>query len=572
MTSTRTDPMRKADSLLFSMFCALIFVAHSPAAAAERSPDTLLRERIETSITAGGSPLRLRVGDRLIQAGTDLPSFYQQRGNQPAWVREGRFIEAASELVTFLARAGEEGLVAEEYHLQALASLRRASLDDPTRHWLLADIDLLLTDAFLTYAAHLSSGRLSPDLVDSEWRTARPEVDLVAVLRHALERGEVTAALASLRPPQRAYDRLRQSLATYRAIEKKGGWNTISSGPPLKRGDRSERVAELRRRLVTTGELRLDASADLRLFDQTVEQALRRFQRRHGLDADGVAGPATVEALNVPVGFRIGQILANLERWRWLPNDLGERHVVVNLADFSLAVMEGDQPVLQMKTVIGQQYRRTPVFSGELSYIEMNPTWTIPSYIAAHDVVPQARRNPGYLSSRGIRVVGAGGRTIDPRSIDWSRGAPYQFVQDPGPSNPLGRMKFMFPNRFNIYLHDTPARGDFNKQVRDFSSGCIRIEKPAELAEYLLRGDSRWNRASIQRLASSGRQTTLHLPAKIPVHILDWTAWVDEEGATNFRHSVYGRDEKMLPHLTATKAIGDNGGDGRTMGAMDLTR
>jgi len=287
-------------------------------------------------------------------------------------------------------------------------------------------------------------------------------------------------------------------------------------------------------------------------FDRGLELAVRRFQKRHGLTDDGVVGPATLEALNVPVAERLRQIELNLERWRWLPEDLGRRYILVNIADFELEVVEDGRRVLAMRVVTGKKMRLTPVFSGRMTYLVLNPYWHIPHKIAVKDVLPRIKRDPGYLVRQGIRVFESWddlAPEIPPETIDWPAVTKHNFAfklrQDPGPSNALGRVKLMFPNRFAVYLHDTPSRYMFRKNQRDFSSGCIRVEKPIDLAAYVLDGDRKWTREKILSAIASGESRIAWLPEPIPVHVLYWTAWVDEEGTVQFRRDVYGRDRSL---------------------------
>jgi murein L,D-transpeptidase YcbB/YkuD len=345
---------------------------------------------------------------------------------------------------------------------------------------------------------------------------------------------------------------LQKALATYRDIEIAGGWTTIPDGPVLKPGMVDARVALLRERLARTGDLSPKARGDGEVFNDELVVAVKRFQRRHGLDVDGVAGPATLSALNVPVSRRIRQIVVNLERWRWLPQALGEYHVIVNIADFHLDCVEKGDTVHAGRVIVGRDYRRTPVFSDELSYIVFNPNWEVPNLIAVEDILPIVRKDPSYLERMGFDVLrgwGADEKRYDAASIDWKAvtkdNFPYRLRQKPGTTNALGRMKLMFPNRFSVYLHDTPARELFGKTERTFSSGCIRVERPIELATWLLSGDAAFDERGIRALLESGETRTVRLPRRVPIHLLYWTSWVDATGTVYFRRDIYGRDARL---------------------------
>ena len=315
------------------------------------------------------------------------------------------------------------------------------------------------------------------------------------------------------------------------------------------RGQTGDIADLLRERLGLSGDLKQTpggegADADLELFE-----GLRRFQARHGLDADGRMGPQTLQALNASLPERIRQIELNMERWRWLPRDLGARHIRVNVPAFDLSVIEDLQTVMSMRVVAGRHYRRTPVFSGLMDHLVINPDWNIPTRIAVQDILPKARKDPAYLSREKIRVFESWSRDaaeLDPNGIDWARVTAedfrYKLKKDPGPHNDLGRVKFLFPNKFDVYLHDTPAKRLFERSMRGFSSGCIRVEKPLDLAEYVLRSSPGWSRDAVSAAIDAGQLRTIGLGRKIPVHLIYMTASVDSEGRVLFWQDIYGRD------------------------------
>ncbi|MRR33343.1 peptidoglycan-binding protein, partial [bacterium] len=324
---------------------------------------------------------------------------------------------------------------------------------------------------------------------------------------------------------------------------------------PRGRGDVYKK--QLRARLLATGDLpAFTEKVESQLFDQDLENGVMQFQSRHGLKVDGAVGPSTLEAMAVSAADRLRQIEVNMERWRWLPAELGERYVQVNIADFTLSVIENDFTIMSMRAIVGKDFQKTPVFTGRISDVELNPYWTIPATIASTEIIPEIRKNRAYLARNKIRVYrgwGPSARRINPSSINWSRltgkDLPFWLRQDPGPKNPLGAVKFLFPNEYDVYIHGTPFHELFERDSRGFSHGCIRIESPLELAEYLLHAPADWSSESLLAAIETGENLSIRLSDPIPVHILYFTAWVDETGTVNFRDDVYGHDEALARAL-----------------------
>jgi murein L,D-transpeptidase YcbB/YkuD len=518
---------------------------------------TLVRKQLQTRIETVGIPQEFVCRGELICGSLVIPSFYEHRGFSPAWSDDNGPLPRVQHLLQTIREAHLEGLRASDYHLSRieclLAELRKNMVEknmfSPER---LADLDLLLTDSFLVYASHLSAGRVNPETVHTEWIVDSRTVDLPSILQRALDSDQITKVLKGLLPPHPGYNKLRQTLINYRDIATKGGWPSVRPGKKIKVGDQDGSIVLLRRRLIISGDLQPSNDSESDLFDHALDVAVQRFQRRHGLAVDGIVGTRTQAALNLSVEERLRQIELNMERWRWLHHDLGNRYVVVNAANFQLEVVENNQTVMPMRAVVGRFYRRTPVFSSKMTCLVLNPYWRIPPNIARRDILPRIRRDPDYLIRQKIRIFQGWdpkAPEIEPENIDWrhveARGFTYKFRQDPGPFNPLGRVKFMFPNKFNVYIHDTPARELFQRSKRDFSSGCIRIERPIDLAVYLLGDNPRWTRQRIQDEIDSGINQVVLLPRPIMVHLLYWTAWVDADGTIEFREDIYGRDRLL---------------------------
>lgn len=414
-------------------------------------------------------------------------------------------------------------------------------------------LDRAITALLLEYLTDLQAGRVAPQKVDPALFVYRRTVDGLALLNRVADAAEPARTLADLAPGNPVYRRLRRLLSEYRALAGNGGWPAVPAGDSLKPGMTDPRISAVRRRLAATGEYTPPAETS-EFYDATLEVAVRAFQRRHGLDADGAIGRGTVAALNVPVTRRIRQIALNMERFRWMPDDLGNDHVFVNMAGFELDYVKDGTTRLSMRVVVGRRFRETPIFSDAIRYLEFNPTWSVPRKIAIEDLLPKIRRDPGYLAAGGYQLLAAtaGEAPLDPATIDWSSlGAgrfPYRLRQMPGEKNALGRVKFMFPNPFDVYLHDTPAREQFRRSVRAFSSGCIRLERPLQLAEAMLRGDNQ-DPGRVDEIVRSAQTTRVNLAAAVPVHLTYLTAWIGEGGTVEFRDDVYGRDALLAKAL-----------------------
>lgn len=517
-----------------------------------------LRHRLEF-LPAGDSGLATDSG---LFAITPLQRLYEQRGWQPIWfASDGRPGDLLNQVIDSLAMADEHGLRSQDYHLERLERLL-AELDDSSdREQLQVDIELLASDALMTLGHHLAYGRVDPETIDPGWMIEREPPELMRRLTRPGEGAtiQLRELLESLLPRHAEYHALVARLALQRSLANGRGWMPIEAGATLRGGDQDPRLAEVRQRLLDLGDLDQDTGHDPAHFDAELEAAVQRFQHRHGLNPDGIIGRNTLGALNVSPEARIAQLRANLERWRWLPPALGEEYILVNIAGFDMHVVSGGQRVMTQRVVVGQPYRRTPVFTGRMTYLVLNPSWEVPPRLAAQDQLPKIQENPAYLEEMGFAVLRGWGSDevrIDPAEVDWSalsrRHFPYRLRQAPGPQNALGQVKFMFPNRHNVYLHDTPARGLFASEDRARSSGCIRLEEPDRLTRWLLtERSSLMSEERIDQVLASGRETTVRLDRALAVHLLYWTAWVNPDGRVEYRRDVYQRDAALILALDA---------------------
>jgi murein L,D-transpeptidase YcbB/YkuD len=494
-----------------------------------------------------------------------LSQFYEARNYRPAWIGTNGIRNQAEDLMRTIYEADREGLSRNDYHyeqMKRLSELIRDSENVINEPDLYVEFDLLMTDAFFIYAFHLLSGHVNPETIQATWSSKGKRADLVPILQEALDSGSVRYTLKKLSPFRRGYSLLRYELMHYRYIARRGGWEPISEGPVMRRGDRGKRVELLRKHLLLTEDLQFEEEKKVDIFDEDLESAVMRYQRRHGLIADGIVGPDTLAWLNVPADELVKKIRLNMERWRWLARDRGEIYIVVNIADFTLNVINNDEPELSMRVIVGTNYRKTPVFSSGIKRIIVNPYWYIPPIIAVKDVLPKVKKRPDYLTERKIRIYrnwNSSSHEIDPATIDWSKidaeNFVYKFRQDPGPLNPLGKIKFLFPNKFSVYLHDTPARNLFEMSRRGFSSGCIRVEKPLELAGYLLKDNKEEKWEEVEEVIKSGDPKVYYLPKPVPIYLIYWTAWVDNNMQLNFRDDIYKRDVLLSEALNEKSPV-----------------
>jgi murein L,D-transpeptidase YcbB/YkuD len=542
--------------------CALLAVASACARPPAPAPSELARKALEERVGPAGAagPVYCR-RDRV--CGSDvLPGFYRDRGFRPAWIDDHLALRDARALVAALKLVTEDGLDPANYHRDAIESLL-AEIDATAKKGLrrvrpesLADLEMLLTDGFLLCASHLVHGQVNPETVHSEWLIKGRVADLAAALEEGLKAQDVPGALESLRSSSSVYRGLRKAYPVFGTLAA-AGWPEFPAGPKLVKGDRDVRVEALRKTLAAMGDFPgTETAEEPDLFDDAVEAAVKDFQRRHGLEPDGVVGAGTASALNVPAAERLNQIRANLERWRWITPELGRRYVLVNVADFRVGIYEESREVLAMPAIVGRAYRQTPDFSGRMSTITINPPWNVPPKLVREDILPKLRSDPDYLRKKGFRIFenwSEGAREIDAAAVDWTRvdedSLSYKFRQDPGPQNALGRIMFLFPNKFDVYMHDTPERWLFGRAVRDFSSGCIRVENPLDLAAYVLRDDPDWTIDKIREAIDSGETQVIRLRERLGVHVLYWTAWLGDDGRIQFRQDIYLRDAALVRAL-----------------------
>jgi murein L,D-transpeptidase YcbB/YkuD len=482
-----------------------------------------------------------------------LVPYYAAGAPAPLWVDADGQRRRARLLFSALQNAPKEGLTPARYWISEIEAHWTADTASAQ-----ACLDLLLTSAFDRYSRDVRLGRASPQEADPSWTLRPPDFDPVAALRGATKDEDFARLLDALPPAHAAYARLRAALARYSQLVQEGGGAALPPGPTLDPGDEHEQVALLRARLRREGDLAALTLSFGGSCDATLVDAVRRFQRRHGLLADGIVGPRTRAALAVPAAERAAQLRRAMERLRWLPRDLGNHYILVNTAGFELAVIENGKTVLRMRTINGTPDQATPSFSATLRALIINPYWYVPERIARERLWPREQAKPGYLAARGFRIFDTSNgnwQELAPTRIDWAlvngNGSALRLRQDPGPRNLMGRLSFVFPNPHDVFLHDTPDRALFERDTRTFSEGCVRIDNAMALALHTLRRRPEWSAARIQEEIDAMRHTTLSLPEPIPVYVLYLPAWVDDDGQVQFRNDWYQREDVLADYYPA---------------------
>lgn len=548
-------------ALVGGLFALAAAAQPQPVAAAASSPLQALLGEPGQALQVQGQPLH---------APDAVRAFYAVRGYRLAWT-EGGCGAAYAELLSALEDSAGHGLEPRDYHLEPLRAVGECTLAE----------ELLASDAWLTLASHLRGGRIDPVRVEPDWTVQRPSLDAPAALQAALDSGQVAAALEALAPQDAFYRALRSALAAEQAQRDAPRPPAVDPGDSLKSGDRSPRVAQLRALLRAEGHaaepppapaaaaaiaatpsgpadslsatVALSAGDPLELFDAGLEAALKAYQLRLNLEPDGVAGRMTLAQLARGPAERVGQLRVNLERWRWLPADLGARHLRVNIADYRLEAWNEGRIERVHRVVVGTGYRQTPSFSARMRYVVLNPWWEVPRRLATQDKLPLFQRDPEAFTRGGFELLDAQGQPVDAAGVDFSQLSrnrfPYRLRQRPGPANALGQVKLILPNRHDVYLHDTPTRGLFARVRRSFSSGCIRVDDALGLAEWVLDGAGGFDRARIDAVVANGQETRVDLVEPLPVHLLYLTAVTDEAGGLRLIDDLYGRDARVLDAL-----------------------
>jgi len=484
--------------------------------------------------------------------------FYRERQYRLGWFKDHQLVPQATQLLQTIAKASDEGLDPRKYQVKDLAKLfseLKIAPDAAHRDELEQDIDVALSGTYFAWASDFYRGVANPhDAKNTTWQVKPNKIKLHKALLTYLGDRKSKYGYYQFAPLHPEYNNLKKALAAYRIHEAVGGWPALPAGLVLRPGQSSPAVSALRQRL-------LGAPADTAahaspVYDRALVNAVRAFQNDAGLSPDGVVGGVMLRELNVPIGQRIDQVLLNMERWRWLPKKFEPDHLLVNIPEYRLRVVENGQEALSMRVIVGKTLTATPIFSDKMQYVVLAPYWNVPFSIIDKELKSKLATNPQYLDRLDMEVVKGYGRkatVIDPATIDWANvtqaNFKYTVRRRPGPKNDLGNVKFIFPNSNDIYLHDTPHDELFSQVSRNFSHGCVRVEEPIKLAAYLLRDKPDWDEQTILDTVATHREKYITLTKKLPVYLVYLTAWADANGHVCFRDDIYGHDKALAREL-----------------------
>ncbi len=542
----------KFEILMRNITCFIVFIVFLPFYSIASEPD--LRENIKTSLEKLGADKDSRIAGEKIHNIEYITNLYSKNDFKPFWRAEG----AIEDAIKGISGSVDDGLLPQDYHLEAILILKneieingKGAKGNRQNY---ADLDILVTDGVIFYANHLLHGKVDPVTEVPTWNfgfAPIPDLTPESFISYIKDH-QITERLHDLRPAMPMYDTLMSLLSWYRYLARTGGWEPILPGGKIEPGTRDSRIPAIRARLQVTGDLSQPDSLYSGLYDKTLEEDVKKFQAAHALDPDGVIGAGTFRELNVPVDKRIDALRVNLERMRWVAGNLPDTYIIVNIAAFYLLMVEKGEAVFSTIVVVRKPLNKTPIFRDKLRYIEFNPTWTQPTSIVKNETIPLLKKDSTYLQKNHMILLDSKGNEVPVSMLDFKNLSasrfPYLVRQQPGPWNALGEMKFMFPNKYDIYLHDTPSKSHFSRASRAYSHGCIRVSKPKDLAVKLLEG-TEYDRKKIDSIVSTHETTRVNLPEPIDILLMYWTCGIDPEGNLFFVPDIYERDFNVLKEI-----------------------
>jgi len=518
-----------------------------------------IREALQTLLEGGQHYLGFSTSPEVSHS--ILLNLYAKVGFQPLWFTEERKLSCASAVINKIKNADEEGLEVSDYtpFLKRLEEYvgENATKQEGVSQENLLRADLLLSYILLQYISDVRGERLSPKKIDKELYLDKPKIDEPEVLLSLIQSIPSNSCdwIEKLAPQNPDYKVLKGVLKDLKSKKERGEEEkNLSHGPSLKKGDKGKRVLELREVLTSRGY----NAAGKDVFDESLEAAVKAYQKNLGLTVDGVVGPIVKEYLSKKLEDRINQVIVTLERWRWMPPILGDKYLLVNIPQFEVRAYKNNQFVFVMPIIVGRSYRETPVFHSEIINVIFNPTCNVPRMIAVQDKLKDVQKNGAdYFTKKKIHVY-KDGHEIDPHQINWRQVTKenfnFHFKQEPGELNALGRIRFTIVSPFNVYLHGTPEQELFDKTKRTLSSGCIRLEDPIKMAEFVFGDTSTWSEEAIKNEINSGKTVTIPLQVPVRVYIQYFTVSKDDQGNVRFLEDVYGQDKQILQALKARKA------------------
>ncbi len=499
-----------------------------------------------------------------IEIDGQLQRFYKAMDYRAAWTNR----KAVERLVEIIGDCASDGLNPADYHYDQLRSFAATPPESPA---LKAQADLLMTDALFSLMSHLRSGKVMPRSLDSNWNipVPKPGPNYDQMLMSAVMGAKFPEMISVLRNPSPEYVLLRKALLRFRKIAENGGWQPVYQGPKIEKvGQVDRRIPLVRQRLILSGDLAADTPVAFpenpaysvspvisdQVYTQELFDAVLAFQKRHGLSVDGIIGLETLNAMNYPAELRVDQIRVNLERERWYDGILGSTYVMVNIPAFSVEYVKDNEVRWKSRVIVGKRNTQTPIFGAQIQSVIFNPRWVIPPGILVNEAIPAIRKDVGYLRKHQLTVVDSNGKPVDPSRVNWysDGGFPYRLVQASGDDGSLGRIKFNMPNRFTVYMHDTPTKPLFERSMRAYSHGCVRVDRPYELAEHLMRDPVKWSLPKIEAAINTGKTSTVPLSVKVPVYFFYQTAFADGD-KIGFREDIYDRDKELLNALNSKK-------------------
>jgi len=559
-TSTSRITMAYIVLILFLVVSSCVTNKKNSSTEQTETKDTLETKIPETTVTPEAGVKKSLVQLETVTPRSQISEFYNTRNYQLAWFKGDTLNEAAHEVFKLIENSWKEGLASENYHtieiyelISSLNALQNSEVDLPR---LYNKIDIHITDAYFSYASDLLRGRVNPDNLEKIWQTHPKIKDLGKILEQAYKDNNISATFEEIKPTRDDYQKLKENLLHLYEIEKKGGWPSPGFYSLTEEGDTGIQVIKVKSYLRATGDLNSSNPVYYQsgVFDEKLSMAVRDFQVRHGIKPDGLVGGNTLKQMNIPVEYRIQQTKVNMERLRWLPQDMGNQYMIVNIPDYSMRYMKNNRMVMQQKIVVGELENYSPILKDTLEYIVFNPRWNIPYSIASEEMLPKIKADHSYLNRNNYLLLSGSyvsDTELNAADIDWSEidkdNFPYFIVQESGNTNALGRVKFMFPNYHSIYLHDTPADHLFDQTARDFSHGCIRLEEPFQLADELLKGQL--TPIELDEILAEEETQTILVDDDVVVHFTYITAFVDDRGKMNFRPDVYNLDEETIELL-----------------------